>query len=65
MDTFDPEAGSGTMRYRRITKNHRLRPEPAALIAENVDTYAISDPDRATLVYTVNGSGDADGVYVF
>jgi hypothetical protein len=38
--------------------------EPPALVAHDVDTYALSDPGRSTLVYTVNAAGDRDGVYV-
>jgi hypothetical protein len=64
LDDFDPDSGTGSLRYRRVTAAKRLAPGDAVLIAGNVDTYAIADPGKATLAYTVNGGTDADGVYV-
>jgi hypothetical protein len=64
MVDFDSVLGVGSVRVRGVARDNRLEPEASWLVAHDVDTYAITDPDRRTLVYTVNGGGDADGVYV-
>jgi len=64
MNDFDSVLGAGTLRVRRVGSDQRLDPARARLVAHDVDTYAIADPGRRTLVYTVNGGGPADGVYV-
>lgn len=64
MNDFDSTLGAGALRVRSIGADRRLDPAGARLVAHDVDTYAIADPGRRTLVYTVNGGGPADGVYV-
>jgi hypothetical protein len=64
INDFDDGLGVGSLRVRAVARDNRLEPAEAELVAEAVDTYAITDPGRRTLVYTVNGDGPADGVYV-
>ncbi len=63
IDEFDSEAGSGTMRARTLGGDAALD-TANTLIATQVDSYALTGPAPGALAYTVNGSGDADGVYV-
>lgn len=64
MNDFDSVLNAGALRVRRVDRDNRLRDEEPELVAEQADTYAIADPGRRTLVYTVNGGGPEDGVYV-
>jgi len=61
MDDFDADNARGSLRVRTVTRDGRLTSTPPLLIAEDVDTYAVAG---GTLLYTVNGGGDQDGVYV-
>jgi len=61
IDSFDAETETGTLHYRSVKRGGTLDPAEPELIAEGVDTFAISAP---ALVYTVNGNTEADGVYV-
>lgn len=61
VDDFDAESGSGSMRFRKVSPVGALTSTPPTLVAEHVTTNAITG---STLLYTVRGSGDDDGVYV-
>jgi hypothetical protein len=60
----DPTAPTGTMRFRRVAAGNLLHAETPMTIATHVDTYVLSGSAPGALVYTVNGGGDADGVYI-
>ena len=64
MDQFDDATRTGSMRFRAVSPGNILQPGPPTLVADQVDTYAISGPAPGALLYTVNGAGAADGVYV-
>jgi hypothetical protein len=61
VDAYDRSNATGTLRYRKMRPDGRLDAAPATVIADHVDTNAITG---GTVLYTVNGSDDADGVYV-
>lgn len=62
IDGYDPDTSSGTLRYRRASRNAELHPDPPTLIAERVDTYATWGDDF--VLYTISADGDDDGMYV-
>jgi hypothetical protein len=64
MDQFDDVTRTGSMRFRDVGAGNALAPGAPTLVAHQVDTYAISGPAPGALLYTVNGAGAADGVYV-
>jgi hypothetical protein len=64
INDVDADAGTGSLRFQQITGDQTIAPEGATLVANHVDTYAITGPDPDALLYTVNGAGEADGVYV-
>lgn len=64
MDAFDADESHGTMRLIAAASGELLDPGTPTLIAEQVDTYAISSTPPGALLYTINAGGDADGVYV-
>jgi hypothetical protein len=62
IDDLDAATSTGSLRFHKVGKDGQVHPDPPTLIAEGVDTYATWGKDF--LLYTVNGGGDSDGVYV-
>jgi hypothetical protein len=63
MNGFDDDAGTGSMRFRNVARDHALEPVEPTTLAEHVDTYALSRPAPGAVAYTVNGT-EWDGVYI-
>ena len=63
-DQFDDAAGTGRLRIRLVGNGNALTADAPVTIADHADSYAITGPDPDTLLYTVNGDGENDGVYV-
>ena len=64
MDQFDEATRTGSIRFRTVAAGNMLETGTPTLVADQVDTYAISGPAPGALLYTVNGGGSADGVYI-
>lgn len=62
IDEYDPDDGSGSLRYRKAGRDGELHPDPPTLIAERVDTYATWGDDF--VMYTISTGSDEDGMYV-
>jgi hypothetical protein len=65
LDGFDDLTGTATVRARNLDAAHGLTADPAEAVSGQVGTLIVSSSTTTDmLVYTVNGGGNADGVYV-
>jgi hypothetical protein len=64
VDDFELATGTGSIRYRSVAADQVLEPGTPTLVANHVDSYAISGPEPGALLYSVNGGAEPDGVYI-
>jgi len=65
LDGFDDLTGTATVKARNLDAAHGLTADPATVVGGQVGTLIVaSSATTDMLVYTVNGGGNADGVYV-
>jgi hypothetical protein len=65
LDGFDDITGTATVTARKLDAAHGLTADPASVVSGQVGTLMVaSSTTTDMLIYTVNGGGNADGVYV-
>ncbi|HMF43644.1 MAG TPA: hypothetical protein VKQ32_23380 [Polyangia bacterium] len=63
-DQYDDATGTATLRIRSVGSDDTLTAAAPIPIADHVDSYSITAATSPALVYTVNASGQSDGLYV-
>jgi len=65
LDGYDDFNGTATVTARKLDAAHGLTADPASVVSGQVGTLMVSSSTTTDmLIYTVNGGGNADGVYV-
>jgi hypothetical protein len=64
LDQFDTTTSTGSLNYFGLTGGSTLAGATPTLVAGQVGSFDVGLPAPGTLIYTVNGGTNADGVYL-